>query len=294
MSRIKSRISVIIPVYNEESRLADCLRAVTRQTIKPKEIIVVDNNSTDQSVVIAKTFKGVKIIKEPRQGMIPARDAGFNKATGEILARIDADTLLPKDWVQKVENYFKLYPHLSGITGYGQARVGIKNRFAGDFISRFYFLDCKAYFGTEVLWGANMAIKKEAWDGVKNLVHTGEYILEIHEDQDLSLALISTGRKIGIFKDLRVSVDFGSAQEFDKFWRYYKMRQNSKRLHQKHERSKSPAIKLIPMYKRASYKLITTPLLASYFVFSLGNTARKILVSDSLKHSIVWVYKRLY
>ena len=96
-----------------------------KQTVKPYEIIVVDNNCSDTTVDIAKCFEGIKIVSEPRQGLTYARDCGFNTATGDILARIDADTVVPKNWVERVVNEFIDNPELSGVGGFGEARRAV-------------------------------------------------------------------------------------------------------------------------------------------------------------------------
>jgi glycosyltransferase involved in cell wall biosynthesis len=78
------RVSVIIPCFNEEAVLANCLEALRAQTSVPLEVIVVDNNSSDKTALIAKKF-GVKVVQEKQQGLIPARNKGFSVAKGDIL-----------------------------------------------------------------------------------------------------------------------------------------------------------------------------------------------------------------
>jgi glycosyltransferase involved in cell wall biosynthesis len=109
------KISVVIPAYNEEKYIGKCLQSVLDQEEKPDEIIVVDNNCTDKTVEIAQKF-GARIVKERKQGMIFARNAGFNAAQYEIIARTDADATLPKDWVSKIKKAFK-DPELGALSG---------------------------------------------------------------------------------------------------------------------------------------------------------------------------------
>jgi glycosyltransferase involved in cell wall biosynthesis len=99
-------ISVVVPAYNEEKFISDCLKALTSQTMQPFEIIVVDNNSTDNTVEIAKQFD-VTVIHEKKQGMINARNAGYDFAKGSIIARTDSDTRVPKDWIEKISYHFE-------------------------------------------------------------------------------------------------------------------------------------------------------------------------------------------
>ena len=95
----------MIPAYNEGKYIKRALKSVINQQIEADEIIVVDNNSTDRTSEIAKKL-GVKVIRERKQGMTPARDRGFNEAKYDIIARIDADVAVPPDWIKKIEKEF--------------------------------------------------------------------------------------------------------------------------------------------------------------------------------------------
>lgn len=99
-------ISIVIPAYNEEKFLPRTLTSLQKQTFKlPYEIIVVDNGSTDNTAKIAKKY-GAQVIFEPRRGTSYACNTGFLHAKGKIIARTDADTLIPSDWLQKMWNAF--------------------------------------------------------------------------------------------------------------------------------------------------------------------------------------------
>jgi peptidoglycan/xylan/chitin deacetylase (PgdA/CDA1 family) len=100
------RISVIVPAYNEEELLSDCLDALLAQDYWGEiEIIVVDNASTDATGEIARG-RGVRVVEEPRRGYGRALRRGFAAGTGEILACTDADTVVPRDWARRlVESY---------------------------------------------------------------------------------------------------------------------------------------------------------------------------------------------
>ncbi|GIW63942.1 MAG: hypothetical protein KatS3mg091_744 [Patescibacteria group bacterium] len=100
------KTSVIIPAYNEESYIDKTLESLVNQTVKPFEIIVVDNNCTDKTTEIAKKYN-CKVIKETKQGITPARNKGFNSAKGDILIKLDADTIVDKDFIEKIEKKFK-------------------------------------------------------------------------------------------------------------------------------------------------------------------------------------------
>ena len=90
-------ISVIIPVYNEEKVIGRCLESLFRQTLKPREIIVVDDGSTDgtlKAIEIASSqtpLNDIKILRQDHKGSGAARNLGVSKASDEILVFMDAD-----------------------------------------------------------------------------------------------------------------------------------------------------------------------------------------------------------
>ena len=90
-------VSVITPVYNCEKFLAAAIESVFAQTYHPIEIIIVDDGSTDQSGVIARSYSPIKYIYQENHGVSAARNIGVDAATGEFIAFLDADDLwLPK------------------------------------------------------------------------------------------------------------------------------------------------------------------------------------------------------
>lgn len=98
----KPFVSVVVPVYNEEYVLADCLNALREQDYDgPYEIIVVNNACTDRSPQIARAM-GCRVVDEPHKGYVHALRAGFAAARGEIIACTDADTIVPPDWVSRL------------------------------------------------------------------------------------------------------------------------------------------------------------------------------------------------
>jgi len=95
-------VSVIIPVYNEEKDIGECLDSLRKQTYKNYEIIIVDDGSTDKTNEVAKKYKKVRIIKQNHKGPGEARNLGAKNARGEILVLIDADMVLFPDYVEKL------------------------------------------------------------------------------------------------------------------------------------------------------------------------------------------------
>jgi len=179
------KVSVVIPAYNEERYIGKCLESIAQQTEKPDEIIVVDNNCTDKTPEIAKKF-GARIVKEKKQGMIAARNAGFDSAQYEIIARTDADAILPPDWIVKIKEHFK-DPNLGALSGPASYfNKPIMSEIS--LIFTFYlFHTVGLILKHPMLFGPNMILRKSAWEKVKDKVCLSDK--EVHEDVDLAIHL---------------------------------------------------------------------------------------------------------
>jgi len=118
----KTKVCVIIPAYNEESIILKTLNCFLNQNISKKifEIIIVDNNSTDNTLEIVKKFSQenpslkIEIIKELQKGIIPARVKGMEFAIEKnkkvkylLLASTDADTEVSENWIKIILNTYK-------------------------------------------------------------------------------------------------------------------------------------------------------------------------------------------
>jgi glycosyltransferase involved in cell wall biosynthesis len=89
-----SRISVIIPCYNRASLIGETLENMLHQSLRPYEVIVVDDGSTDNSVAVIKSFgPSVTLIEQPNQGPGVARNAGFRASSGDFIQFMDSDDL---------------------------------------------------------------------------------------------------------------------------------------------------------------------------------------------------------
>ncbi len=187
------KISVIIPAYNEEKYIGKILKSLKSQTTRADEIIVINNNCKDKTVEIAKNH-GVRIIKEEKQGLTFARNRGFDAAKFEIIARCDADTEVPNDWIEKIVFNFNKQEIdvLSGPVIYYDSFL----RFASVIPSCLYFEIIKGLLrGKKHLVGPNMIITKKIWIKVKKFVHLDDS--KVHEDLDLSINLNKINAKIG-------------------------------------------------------------------------------------------------
>jgi GT2 family glycosyltransferase len=114
---VADRISVVVCAHNEEAYLAPCLHALLAQTRRPDEIVVIDNASTDGTRAVAEAVAGVRVVGEPRLGLVLARERGRAATSGSLLAYLDADSRPPIDWVERVERAFRRDPGLVGLSG---------------------------------------------------------------------------------------------------------------------------------------------------------------------------------
>ena len=196
------KLSIVIPVYNEAEHLGACLEAIARQSIVPDEVIVVDNNSTDTTSMIAKSYPFVTLMNEPRQGVVHARSSGFDAARGAIIGRIDADTVLPPSWVSQVRAIFE-NQSISAVSGsphyYDFALDGVADAIDLRLRARL----ANQLGGDNFLWGANMALRRSAWWQVRSqLCNRGE----MHEDFDLAIHLQANGHKVAYDEQLVAGV----------------------------------------------------------------------------------------
>lgn len=100
------KISVVIPAYNEEKRLPKCLDALTNGLEKPDELIVADGRSTDRTAEIARSY-GATVIDNPLGHAAGGRNVGIRKATGDIIAFLDADCIPDKAWLKEIRYAFE-------------------------------------------------------------------------------------------------------------------------------------------------------------------------------------------
>ena len=101
-------VSVIIPVFNEEKTIIDCLKSLAQQTYSSFEVIIVDDGSADKTLEVLSEFPisnfqfPILILKQDHQGPGIARNYGANHARGEILVFIDADMTFDKDFIKNL------------------------------------------------------------------------------------------------------------------------------------------------------------------------------------------------
>ena len=179
-------ISVVIPAYNEQDTLGRCLVSLQAQTQKADEIIVVDNNSTDSTVRIAKQYDAT-VVSETSQGIMPAVFTGMSASSGDIIARCDADSVLPPNWLESIYAEFAEHPDAVAVTGPGEFYD--TNKFtswlARGWYMYAYFLLAGSALANWPLFGSNCAIRRNTWLSIRNDLHRVRS--DIHDDMDMSI-----------------------------------------------------------------------------------------------------------
>ena len=199
-------ISVVIPAYNEEVYLPDCLARITKQTFnQPYEVIVGDNNSTDQTRTIAKQF-GAKVVIAKQKGYVFAAIAGVKAARGKFVAMTDADTRVPETWLEKIYQGFQKHPQAVAIGGTFQYYDGSTQMRM--FIRMLNNLHPKLLIAS--LSGMNMAFKKTAYEAVGGF----DQKINLQADSYLGNKLMKHG-KVVLLKNNEV---LSSSRRMCTFW----------------------------------------------------------------------------
>ena len=207
---------MIIPCYNEADYLSATLKSLKLQkTSANYEVIVVDNNSTDDTVSIAKKFR-VKVINETIPGVCAARQAGTLAAKGEIIISTDADTIFSPNWINFIDQMFQQNPNFVALGGPCRYYDG---PWWGKSYTHFLFGWSYLYY---LIFGhpgyvtaTNLAFKKTAWSGYDlNLMQGGDELGLLHQLRSvgkvgfsLNNTTYTSGRRLekGIFYNIFVT-----------------------------------------------------------------------------------------
>lgn len=228
-------LSVVIPAFNEEAVIGPCLEALGSQIDEIDEIVVVDNNSTDATAEIAGGIDDahgkVRVISELEPGLIPARNTGIGAAKFEIVARIDADTIVEPGWADAIRSFFgsadpAFVAALGPFTQYDMPLQGIHRLIMGAAAGSKGDTGVKEVSG---LYGANMVIRKTAWDEIATSLNEGQ---GIWEDLDISLSLAAAGYKMALIDGMRAQVSGRRMQNSRRlYWEYTASLPRTLRLH---------------------------------------------------------------
>ncbi len=107
------KVSIIIPVYNAEKYLKQCLESILEQTYTNIEIIIINDGSTDNSKNIIEKYKNefseIKIVNQANSGVSNSRNVGINISTGNYIMFVDSDDIIIKDYIEQLMSILKKY-----------------------------------------------------------------------------------------------------------------------------------------------------------------------------------------
>lgn len=201
-------LSVVIPAFNEQDVIGNCLGALYEQRGDIARVVVVDNNSTDDTALIVKEWMvrwpAVQVVPEATPGIVAARNAGLNAVQTDIAARIDADTIVSPGWAAAYRRFFAAPAQAAVGASTGIAvphdlpYPGLTERIFKSFI----LFSNKLLTKDDTLFGTNMAIRREAWQAIRNDVCRKA---DIMEDMDIGLHLQRRGYRVRMAPDARVT-----------------------------------------------------------------------------------------
>jgi glycosyltransferase involved in cell wall biosynthesis len=110
-------LAVIVCAHNEARYLPACLHSLLAQSRPADDILVVNNASTDDTGRVAAQIAGVRVVDEPRKGLVVARARGSLEARGDVLVYLDADCRAPLLWLERIERRFRDDPSLIALSG---------------------------------------------------------------------------------------------------------------------------------------------------------------------------------
>lgn len=196
-------VSVVIPVKDDATSLARCLAALREQSLSPLEVVVVDDGSVDDSAAVA-TAAGARVVACRGEGIPAASATGYDAAGGDILARLDADCIPDRDWVERAVSALS-DTEVSAATGYARFHDGPRAlRTVGARLYLWaYFAAVTPALGHVPLFGSNLVLRRSAWLEVRDTMHRDDQL--VHDDMDLAMHL-GPVRRIHLDRSLGMSM----------------------------------------------------------------------------------------
>ncbi len=164
------KVSFVIPAFNEEKSIRACIVSALRESARigvSSEVVVGDNASSDRTCEVVRSFPEVRLVEAHEKGANRARQAAFRASTGEYIASIDADTIVPEGWLEKALAMLESDPHIVAVSGpfyyydlSAPARTLVKLFYAGGYA--FYLVNRFALRRGSMIQGGNVLIRRDA------------------------------------------------------------------------------------------------------------------------------------
>ncbi|MBF0342964.1 MAG: glycosyltransferase [Nitrospirae bacterium] len=266
--------SIIIPAYNEAENIGKCIASILKNTDVQHEIIVVDNGSKDATAEIAKVM-GVTVLSKPKATISALRNSGARCAKGELLVFLDADMVVPEDFINKGKKYFD-----SGFMG----ALGFAIIVPSDsgWVARTWGqpLNSKRERKVEVdfLGGSNIFIKKIVFEEVGGF----DELLNTNEDKDFTMRVAKAGYSLITSYEINV-IHLGYERDLSEFIRKEFWRQGSTLMFARHWRFAPSTLRnpLLSLWHVGFFLLFISSLLlyarAGTFLYSLVTLALWLL-----------------
>ena len=193
------KLSFVIPAFNEEKYIGECLDSIIFHAEgRQHEITVVDNGSTDRTSEIANSRPGVRVVYEARHGITHARQRGLKEATSDLIAYLDADSRIPPGWMAIAEQTFNTESTFLCLSGPYRYYDGPLFKRAFNNAISITVLPIGFFFFGYMIVGGNYIVKREA------LIAVGGFDKSIDffgEDTDI-------GRRLNTLGSLSFRLDF--------------------------------------------------------------------------------------
>jgi len=192
-------ISVIIPSYQHSATIGRCLDSILSQTLKPDEIIVVNDGSTDNTLKVLEIYQDqIILINQENKGSNPARNVGFKASKGDRIVFCDADVIMAPNMIKELNT--ALDSHSEASYAYSGFRFGWKSfrsyPFDSERLRQINFIHTTTLIRREHFPGFDPKIKRlQDWDVWLSMLDQGH--VGIFVDQQL-FKTIDDNKRIGI------------------------------------------------------------------------------------------------
>jgi len=193
-----------MPVFNGGETLPVCLAAIGRSTMRPSELIVVDDCSTDESATAAAVAGATVIRLEHQSGPATARNIGAQRASGEVVCFIDADCEVQPETLERIARRFSDHPDVAAIFGSYDDKPASSGFFAQyKNLAHRYVHQTSSEVAT-TFWAGCGAVRREVFLGVGGF-DGAKYPRPSIEDIELGYRLSQAGHQILLAKEIVVT-----------------------------------------------------------------------------------------